>query len=140
MSEPNPPTSDFETHISALLTRPAEQRAREFKYRCAQSMVFGVPVLALQWIGPRLGGTEAARWIAILQALLCGWIVYVAAAGMLFEGLVARSSRFIADMVVGFLATSMFLFSAVCVIPIFIVGRLLPAPLLFHVVVLLLIP
>jgi cation transport ATPase len=140
MSEPDLPTSAFQTNISALLTRPAEQRAREFKYRCAQSIVFGLPVLALQWIGPRLGGPEAARWIGILQALLCGWIVYVAAAGRLIEGLVARTRRFVPDTLVALLACGMYLYSAVCVIPIFIVGHTLHAPLLFHIVVLLLIP
>src|SRR3954471_24338351 len=74
--------------LDELLARPAEQRLREYKYRCAQALIFGLPVLGLAVFGPSLGGPEAPRWIAILQALLTGWIVFVGAAGMLFERLV----------------------------------------------------
>lgn len=101
---------------------------REFRYRCAQSIIFGLPVLALQWLGPRLGGPEAPRWIAILQALLAGWIIYVAAAGMLLEGLLARSAKHLPDALVAILSIGLYLISLVGI------SRL------FHCVVLLLIP
>ena len=48
-------------------------------------MVFGLPVLALQLFGLKLGGPEASRWIGLMQALLCGWCIYLAALPMLSE-------------------------------------------------------
>ncbi len=125
--------------ISDLLNRPADQRQREFRYRCAQAFVFGVPVLALQWFGPKLGGAEAPRWIGLLQAILCGWIVYVGALAMLVEGLLVRSRRLLADTIVAGISTGMYLYSLICVVPVLIIGRMLPGPLLFHWVVMLLI-
>ena len=85
----HPTPSAFHT----LLHRPADQRRREYQYRFAQSVVFGLPVLALQWFGRSLGGAESGRWVATLQALLSGWVVYVGATGMLFEGLVWLGRR-----------------------------------------------
>ena len=85
----HPTPSAFHT----LLHRPADQRRREYQYRFAQSVVFGLPVLALQWFGRSLGGFESGRWVAILQALLTGWVLYVGAAGMLLEGLVWLGRR-----------------------------------------------
>ena len=79
--DPTPPLLD-------LLHRPPDQRRREYQYRFAQAVVFGLPVLALQRFGHSLGGHEAGRWVAILQGLLAGWVVYVGAAGMLFESIV----------------------------------------------------
>jgi hypothetical protein len=117
----------LKSEISDLLNRPIEQRVREFRYRCAQSIIFGLPVLALQWLGPRLGGPETPRWIAILQALLAGWIIYVAAAGMLVEGFLARSWKHIPDTLVAILSIGFYLVS------LFGIARL------FHWVVLLLI-
>jgi hypothetical protein len=82
-NEPESRFPNLKSDLSNLkLDRPLERRVREFKYRCAQTFVFGIPVLALQMFGRRLGGPESERWIAILQGLLCGWIVYVAAVGM----------------------------------------------------------
>src|SRR5439155_14755490 len=81
-------TEQLLSRVELLLARPDEQRFREYKYRCAQAIIFGIPVIALQLFGRSLGGPEAPRWIAILQALLSGWVVYVAAAGMIFEGLI----------------------------------------------------
>ena len=66
MAPPTPPAVDF----LSVLDRPADQHRREFQYRFAQSAVFGLPVLALQWFGRSLGGPESDRWVAILQALL----------------------------------------------------------------------
>src|SRR4051794_16875055 len=101
------------SQITELLNRPLEQRIREFRYRCAQSVIFGLPVLALQWFGPRLGGAEASRWIWLLQAILAGWIVYIAAAGMLFEGLMARSLTTLPDLLVAIFAIGMYVISLI---------------------------
>jgi cation transport ATPase len=76
-----------------LLARPDSERTREYRYRLGQAIVFGLPVIALQLCGTRLGGREAARWVAVFQALLAGWVVYVAVAGMLFEGLILLNAR-----------------------------------------------
>jgi hypothetical protein len=73
-----------------LLNRPATERRREYKYRFAQSTVFGLPVLALRLFGPTLGGPEALRWIGLMSALLAGWVVYVGALPMLVEAILRR--------------------------------------------------
>lgn len=54
--------------------------------------MFGLPVIALEHFGLRLGGAgaEPAVWVGLLQALLAGWVVYVAASGMLVECLLIR--------------------------------------------------
>jgi hypothetical protein len=70
----------------SILDRPLVERCREFKYRFAQSAVFGAPVLALESFGQALGGAESDLWVSLFQALLAGWVVYVAAVGMLSEG------------------------------------------------------
>src|SRR4051812_19198715 len=69
--------------LHSVLDRPEAQRLQEFRYRFGQSVVFGLPVLALQWFGRSLGGAESDRWVALLQGLLAGWVVYVAATGVL---------------------------------------------------------
>jgi len=76
-----------------VLDRSDAQRAQEFKYRFGQSVVFGTPVIVLQWIGRSLGGAEADRWVALFQALLAGWVVYVAATGMIAEGAMLLLAR-----------------------------------------------
>ena len=57
---------------SFVHNRPVADRRREFKYRCAQALIFGLPVLVLQYFGHSLGGSrqEASRWIAILLVSL----------------------------------------------------------------------
>jgi cation transport ATPase len=131
-SDPNP--------ISAqeLLSRPVEQRIKEHKYRCAQAIVFGLPVLGLQWFGRGLGGSpqESQRWVSLLQALLAGWATYVGAAGMLAEGVILR--RVTADLWVAVIATFCYVFSLISVLGIFMKGQPLYGPLLFHVAVLVL--
>ena len=77
----------------SLVDRPISQRLQEFRYRLGQSLVFGLPVLALQWFGRDLGGVESDRWVAVFQALLAGWVVYVGAAGMVAEGTVLLLAR-----------------------------------------------
>ena len=86
------PQTDSPAFID-LLHRPDDQRRREYQYRFAQSAVFGLPVLGLQYFGHSLGGPESDRWVAALQALLAGWVVYVGAAGMAFEGIVLLIRR-----------------------------------------------
>lgn len=81
------PDTDSPPASANLLDRPKSQRVLEFRYRLGQSVVFGLPVLALEGFGRSLGGAEADRWVSVLQALLAGWVVYVGAGGMLAEGM-----------------------------------------------------
>ena len=69
------------------MNRPVAERLREHKYRFAQCTVFGLPVLALHFFGARLGGPESSRWIGLMQALLAGWCLYLAALPILSESL-----------------------------------------------------
>ncbi|HEV8379442.1 MAG TPA: hypothetical protein VGP99_11380 [Tepidisphaeraceae bacterium] len=73
-------------NFESILNRPLSERIREHKYRFAQCMIFGLPVIALHYFGPRLGGPEAARWIGLLGALLAGWCLYIGALPLLSEG------------------------------------------------------
>jgi cation transport ATPase len=126
--------------IDDLLARPLRERLREHKYRCAQAMVFGVPVLGLQLFGTKLGGAESERWVAIFQALLAGWVCYVGAAGMLIEGLILLARRRVSgDFLVAVIAVGCFLWSACAATGALIVGHAFFHPLLFHIVVLVLI-
>lgn len=100
------------TAIEQLLARPVEQRLREYKYRCAQAIVFGLPVIFLHFGGHRLGGPEAQRWSQLFQALLAGWVMYVGAAGMLFEGLLVLPRRVTGDLLVAGAALALYLVSA----------------------------
>jgi cation transport ATPase len=104
-----------DSSLAALLDRPASERAREYRYRFAQAAVFGLPVLALQYFGPTLGGREAGLWIGLFQAILTGWIVYVAAAGMWFEGLLLLQRRLTADFIVATVAIIAFAASLVVI-------------------------
>ena len=122
-----------QSKIQNLLARPDDQRLREYKYRFSQAVVFGLPVVALQWKGYSLGGAEADRWVGILQALLAGWVVYVGAAGMLFEGLILLPRRVTADLLPALLAVAAYLFSLISVLHVPLDGRLGYRPLLFHV-------
>jgi cation transport ATPase len=88
-----------QSEIENLLNRSPDQRVREYKYRFAQAMVFGLPVIGLQYFGLGLGGSEAAVWVGLLQAILAGWVIYVAAAGMLFEGLLLIRRRISPDLI-----------------------------------------
>ena len=100
-------------------------------------MIFGMPVIALQYLGPALGGAEAPRWIAILQALLASWVVYVGAAGMLFEGLLTIRRGLAPDLIIAILSFGTYLYSLISTLSIFTIGRLAYQPLLFHVSVIL---
>ena len=112
---------------------PAE-RAREHKYRCAQAIVFGLPVLALQLFGRSLGGNpeESQRWIAIFQALLAGWVLYTGATGMLIDGLVLLRKGYWGDVAIALIAIGLYMWSVGAVLWILLTGHLGYRPLLFH--------
>jgi len=131
------------SQLDSLLNRSSGQRLLEYKYRCAQAVVFGLPVLGLQWFGGSLGGApgESLRWIAILQALLAGWVTYVGAAGMLAEGamlLLGPGRRFTVDLLVAAIAISLYLYSVISVLGVFMRGAPFYGPLMFHWSVLIL--
>jgi cation transport ATPase len=122
--------------VTTLLDRPPEQRALEFKYRFGQAVVFGLPVLALQAWGMSLGGNEAERWVAVLQALLAGWVVYVAATGMVVDGLLQLTRRrMTADLLVGTLAPGLYGWSTAALLTVPINGALWHRHTMFHVCV-----
>src|SRR2546423_13647267 len=77
----------------------AIERVRQWKYRFAQSAVFGLPVVAVHFLGPGLGGPEAARWVALFELLLAGWVLYVGALGMIGDAVIRRTMTL--DAVVG---------------------------------------
>ena len=113
---PRPVETNQPEPFGPILDRPPVERGREFKYRFAQSVVFGLPVLALQWFGRSLGGPESDRWVTLFQALLAGWVIYVAAAGMLTEAALLLLARrrlpalLVADAVAGGIALLLYLF------------------------------
>jgi cation transport ATPase len=119
--------------LEQLLARPDDQRLREYKYRFSQAVVFGLPVIALQLWGRALGGAESERWVGILQALLAGWVVYVGAAGMLFEGLILLPRRVMPDLIPALMAVAAYLYSLTSVVRVLFTGSLWYRPLLFHV-------
>jgi cation transport ATPase len=91
--------------------------------------VFGLPVIALQYFGHRLGGAESGRWVAIIQFVMTAWILFIAATGMITEGTMLLVSRrkITSDFVVAIAAALVFLISCV---PIW--------PRMFHIVVIVL--
>jgi hypothetical protein len=124
--------------IANLLARPPEQRLREYKYRFGQSVVFGLPVIALQLYGRALGPTDSERWVSLLQTLLAGWVLYVNL-GMLFEGILLLPTRRVSgDFVVSAVAAAIYLYSLVSAAHGVVTSRLLFRPLMFHVVVIVL--
>jgi cation transport ATPase len=145
MREEAPTTSTADSSppanaIESLLTRPIDQRIREFKYRFAQATVFGLPVLALQRYGRSLGWVEADRWVGLLQLALTGWVVYVAAAGMLFEGIVLLLRRRIQiDFIVALIAVALYLVSIASIAHLIFRGRLWFPPRFDAVVALLIV-
>jgi hypothetical protein len=126
----------LKSQVSALLARPDEQRLREYKYRFGQSVVFGLPVIALQYFGRRLGPVDAERWVSLIQALLSGWIVYVNL-GMLFEGILLLRQRVTADLLVAGLSLTIYIVSLISAAHAIVTSRLW-YPLAFHVCVLIL--
>jgi cation transport ATPase len=128
------------TDWDSLLSRGPQERRREHRYRFSQAVVFGLPVIGLQLVGQRLGGDESGRWVGLFQALLAGWVVYVAAAGMVSEGIAVLCVRrgLSADMLVSVLAVLLYMHSLLSVAHVLVDGTLWYRPLLFHVTVMLL--
>lgn len=124
------------SRLQELLNRPADERLREYKYRFAQSIVFGIPVLLLQWWGTALGPVDHERWVSLIQSLMAGWVIYVNL-GMLFEGALVSRLRLRGDFIIATIATLLYAISLVSALHGVITGRLW-YPLLFHCVVLLL--
>jgi hypothetical protein len=114
-----------------------EQRVREYKYRCAQSVVFGVPVVALQLWGSALGPSDAWKWVPLLQALLSGWVVYVNL-GMLIEGVIVVRRAVTGDLMTIVIALGLYLFSVISTARILFGEVRQPRLILFHAVVILL--
>jgi cation transport ATPase len=127
----------MQPELEQVLSRPTEQRLREWRHRTWQAIIFGLPVLFLQWFGTSLGGPESSRWVAIFQALLAGWVTYVVAVGLMTEGvmLLLARSKLTADLIVAALATVAYLFSAISVVGVFFTGHIWYRPLVFHVIV-----
>ena len=133
---PEPPLEDKarRQRLDELLARPPQERRREYKYRFGQSVVFGLPVLALELYGDKLGPTDSQRWVSLLQALLAGWVVYVNL-GMLFEALLRRRAN--ADFVVAAGAVAIYCVSLVSAAHGIVTTRVL-WPLGFHICVIIL--
>jgi cation transport ATPase len=125
-----------ERSLAHLLARPRDQRLREYKYRCAQSLVFGIPVVLLHYFGHLLGGAEARLWSALLQIPLAGWVMYVGAAGMLFEGLLLLRRRVTLELLVACASIVTYLYSAGATL-LWLLARDPPRTLLFHASVIL---
>jgi len=131
--------TDQPSSIERLLARPPAERQREHRYRFAQTLVFGLPVLALHWFGRHLGGDEQERWTGLLQAILTGWIVYVGAAGMAFEGLILLRRRITGAFLIGWLAIAIYAWSLTSWLHLLLRNTYWPTRPLFHWVVLLLL-
>ena len=130
------PETIADSRLSELLSRPLDQRVREYRYRFGQSIVFGLPVIALHFWGSELGPVDSQRWSSLLQALLCGWVVYVNL-GMLFEGLIDRRLRRRGDFVVACVALIFYLASLISALHGIITSRLW-YPLTFHICIIIL--
>ena len=127
-----------DSSIANLLARPRDQRLREYKYRFSQSVVFGLPVIALQSYGRALGPADSERWVSLLQALLAGWVLYVNL-GMLFEGLLLLPARRVTgDFIASIAAVALYAYSLVSAAHGVVTSRLLFRPLMFHVAVVVL--
>jgi len=111
IQNPKSEISDLKFEIRDILNRPPDQRLREYKYRFAQAVVFGLPVVGLQYFGLGLGGAEAAVWVGLLQAALAGWVLYVGAAGMILEGFLRIRSGVSAYLVAAMAYTGFYLAS-----------------------------
>ena len=113
---------------------PSNDRVIQYKYRFGQSVVFGIPVIALHFFARKLGPEDWERWGSLLQALLAGWVVYVNL-GMLVEA--AMIKRLTVDAVITAIAVTLYLYSIISAAHGIVTARLL-YPLMFHVSVILL--
>ena len=90
-------------------------------------------VLALHWLGPTLGGPEAARWTGLFQALLAGWVIYIAAAGIIFEGaLLLLRRRVTPDPAVAMIAVMLYGIGVVGWVMLLLRGDASRVPMPFH--------
>ncbi len=96
--------------LQQILQRPTSERLREYKFRFAQTVVFGAPVIALGMIGSTLGPTDSQHWGGVISLLLSGWVVYVNL-GMLIEGIIRH--RVTGDLIVMIAALALFMWSAI---------------------------
>jgi hypothetical protein len=125
--------------IQSILNRPLSERIREHKYRFAQCMVFGLPVLALYLFGPKLGGLESARWIGLLQSLLAGWCLYLAALPLLSESaMLFVMGKFRLELLIALVAAILYIVGLVGWI-VTLRGRAAPMPSAFSIEIILLI-
>jgi len=115
------PIANRKSQIENLLSRPPADRLRESKYRFGQSIVFGLPVIALQLFADKLGPTDADRWSSLLQSLLAGWVLYVNLGPLAESALLRRPT---ADGVVCGLGLSIYLFSLISAAHGILTGRL----------------
>ena len=96
-------------------------------------MIFGLPVLALQVLGPKLGGPESARWIGLFQLLLAGWVMYIGAVGLFAEAMLEEPirrhcSKTAFGAAVGFFSIGFYVIGVMCwVMVMFAKLKVLPA-------------
>ena len=107
------PDNDLETLRGRLVY--------EYKSRFATALMFGLPALALHYVGPFLaGGTGEARsqfypWM--IEFLLVGWVCIAAGWPILWQGLLALVHlRVTADLLTGLVVVAAFIGSAVGVL------------------------
>ena len=132
-------TEPLLSRVELLLARPDEQRLREYKYRCAQALIFGLPVMALEYFGRSLGA-EYGQTLVCGTARLGGFPVGIVAnqhhrvrpadgplqfGGVLYVDSAEKVARFVMNCNQDFL-------------PIIFTGHLGRGPILFHVVIALL--
>jgi len=78
--------------------------------------------------------------VGMLQALLAGWVMYVAVAGLAFEGfLLLARGRITAGFVISLTTLGLYLWSIISVLHILWTGALWWKPLLFHVCIFIVI-
>jgi hypothetical protein len=100
--------------------------AWEYKSRLATAVVFGLPALALHYLGPVLaggagrdatgaGGGMALPWL--IEGLLAGWVCMAAGWPVLWQGALSlRHGRLTADLLTAMLVGGCFIASAVGVL------------------------
>jgi cation transport ATPase len=137
----SPATPDAAGELRRLIHRSPVERCREFRYRVAQSLIFGLPVLGLQYLGPQLSPRpdEAARWVPLLQAILTCWICYIGALPMLVEGLLLVREKLRVDLIVAALAIGACLYSLFLLLGVLIDRQTVYRSFFFHDVVIVLV-
>jgi len=103
-----------------------EQMVREYRARFSQALVFGLPALALHYLGPMLtggggasntsgGGGMAYPWL--LEMVLVGWSLWVAGLPILWQGFASLIHlRATADLLTTMIVMLSFIPSAVGVV------------------------